>query len=106
MAELDLGKCVHEEVRFAWLDEDGNQMSPTHEKLRSALNFVAYWQERYERITSKWGSLENTPSVYREALTRSGKAPVELERRIIRTYRAELTEAQQEVVKTFMDAEM
>lgn len=37
-------------VHYAWLDEDGEKMSPEHKTLGSAIKFAADWHENYARI--------------------------------------------------------
>lgn len=91
----DLGKPISEEIKYAWLDEDGNQMSPTHEKLRSALNFINGWNSRWERV-------QGNPR-YEATASKTGKAPHRLQRLIVRTYSADLTPAQQEIVETYLE---
>lgn len=91
----DLGKPISEEIKYAWLDEDGNQMSPTHEKLRSALNFINGWNARWARVQGQVS--------WEKDVTRTGKPPHRLQRLIVRTYSAELTAAQQEIVETYLE---
>lgn len=99
----DLGPAIDETIKFVWLDEDGNQVSPTHTKIRSALNFVVWWRERFERVANNWGGFERVPDHLRDTLTKTGKPPVRMEQRIIRTYAVELTDAQQALVDTYTE---
>lgn len=37
-------------VHYAWLDENGEKMSPEHKTLGSAISFAADWHENYARV--------------------------------------------------------
>jgi hypothetical protein len=86
-------ELLTEETKWAWFDEDGEQVSPTHQKFVSALKFFDGWQARFDRVS--WSDTA------RQQLTRTGKPPVALRRLIVRTYAAPLTAAQQEIVNTY-----
>lgn len=39
-----------EEVRYCWVDEDGERMSPIHADIGKALSFCADWQFKHDRL--------------------------------------------------------
>lgn len=110
-----------EEIRFCWVDEDGERMSPVHTDIGKALSFCADWQFRYDRLEERareaaeaiedsksraasHGEVlnEHTLNRYeqdakkfqeaRDKLTPTGKPPAALKRLVIRATVEEPTE--------------
>jgi hypothetical protein len=98
MSTDDLGPCVDEEIRFVWVDEDGQPMSPRHEKFRSALNFINGWSARWDRVRHL-----GKDSHWVLSVTKTGKPPVKLQRLVVRAYAVDLTPGQQEIVDTYLE---
>src|SRR3954468_18060169 len=92
----DGAAVVDEQIKFVWLDEDGNQCSPVHAKFRSALDFISTWDTRTERIARNddGGAKYRLPQPH----SKTGKPPVKLQRLVIRTYTEDITEAQAEIL--------
>lgn len=86
-------------VRYVWLDEKGEQVSPIHRKVSTALNFVEGWHERWDRLNR-----HNVPedSNYRKMMTRTGEPPVKLKRVVIETKLAELMPGEQTLLDAWM----
>jgi hypothetical protein len=93
-------------IRYTWVDEDDNQVSPVHTDFSKALNFINGWHARWDRLVERYG----TPNVdnmrrFNNAyvpMTRTGKPPIKLIRVIINIERQELTPAETEVCKTML----
>lgn len=89
-----------EEILYCWIDEDGNQMSPTHRNFGAALSFVSDWQEKWDRLAQRQaeldGSRDTMTDIYYEReseridkhrikLSSTGKPPAQLQRIVVRT---------------------
>lgn len=43
-------KVPGQEIRFCWVDEDGERISPVHNDVGKALSFCADWQLKHDRL--------------------------------------------------------
>lgn len=122
------------EIHFAWVDEDGVRVSPIHNAIGSALNFITDWNEKVDRIERQ---AERTQAEYerdvqryttrgdavpehlvqglerkvqkineaKEKLTRSGKPPARLARLVTKTTVEPLTDVEQQMAEVMHKAE-
>jgi len=93
-------------VKYVWVDEDGNQVSPIHSKFSTAMHFVAAWWSRHDRVVDRWTSLENAPDTLTQSLTKTGKPPVDLKRLVIREEAAELSESERSITDALINEEL
>jgi hypothetical protein len=91
---------ISTEIHYVWIDEDDEQMSPTHKTLGTALAFGSTWDENHSRIQR---ALERIRAELKEhpgrgydrrlegaqnalvRLTSTGKPPVALRRLVMTT---------------------
>lgn len=98
-----------QQIKYMWIDEDGEQVSPVHAKFGTALNFINGWHERVGRLREKWGpdfdlTRPHSSSGY-TALSKSGKPPVQLVRLVVREVQEELTEQERAIVESMTEIE-
>lgn len=96
-----------DQVKYVWLDEDGEHVSPMHVKFGSALNFINSWHGRVERLRERFGDdfdLTAKDSAYGYvSLSKSGKPPVKLVRAVVKTFIEDLTDAEATVVSVYVE---
>jgi hypothetical protein len=95
---------MSETIKYVWLDEDGEQVSALHKNFATALNFINGWHDRYMRLKQRYPGFEHS-SMHYQAMTKSGKPPVQLVRVVIRTDHEELTEAERMIVEAMLDGQ-
>lgn len=106
-----LRAVVAERIFYVWLDADGAECSPHHEKFHTALRFHEMYSGRasrreraQERMRQQWGADYEAPrNQYPPPETKTGKPPVKLERRVVRTHASDLTDAQQIVLNSYLE---
>jgi len=99
--------AIDEQIKYVWVDEDGREVSPVHAKFRSALSFYAGWHDKAERHRKRFGEdadlTQPHSGVGYSSLSKSGKAPVQLKRVVIRTYIEDLADKQQAIVDAYLE---
>lgn len=88
-------------VKYVWLDEDGERVSPLHAKLGTALNFINGWDTSYARVAGRFGDVGG-PRREIEALTKTGKRPQTLVRVEISEQEVDLTEGERLALSAFI----
>lgn len=70
--------------RYVWVDEDGEQVSPIHESMRAAINFINGWHPRWGKLVERWGEPDDDDKFRKHyayaPMTKSGKPPTDLKR--------------------------
>lgn len=95
--------------RYVWLDEEGEQVSPVHQSLRSAISFISGWQTRWNTLIKRYGEYNlNNKSFFEKAyspMTRSGKPPHQLKRLMVKTELVQLSEEEQIIADALLSEE-
>ena len=106
-----------ETIRYVWLDEDGQVVSPIHEHFGAALGFINDWQGRWERLEERLAdeqALEPPSQSHytiqriqgrQEKMTRTGKPPSELHRVRVTVSLAPLSFAEQNLLAETFEAQ-
>ena len=108
-------ELVEPTINYAWVDEDGNRVSPKHTKLGEAISWIqrrpahlrkiALEEQRNEEYHQRWP--ENADQYEREQkkisearqkATLTGKEPVELNRIVIRRAVESISSAEKAVI--------
>lgn len=100
---------IKDQVKYVWLDEDGEHVSPMHNKFGSALNFINGWHDRYARLVDQSPTHEvdltrKHSFMGYQSMSKSGKPPVKLVRAVVRVAQEDLSQAEQAVVDAYMEA--
>lgn len=97
---------MSDQIHYVWLDEDGEQMSPTHRNFGTALNFVSGWHRRVDRRRRRDPELDLTrpdPASGYAALSKTGKPPQRLVRIVVREAQEDLSPHELAVVQAMLE---
>lgn len=84
-------QVYNEELRYCWVDEDDQRVSPVHKDFGKALSWISNWPGLVARLEhwrsggSPWTHGEESIAKLERSVSITGKPPVELKRVVTRT---------------------
>lgn len=97
------------DIKYVWVDEDDEVMSPIHGSLGAALGFAGDWQEKWDKAQATFERAEATPEDHRTysqrqilenaektamKLTKTGKPPHRLKYHVTTVTIEDMTDAE------------
>lgn len=82
-----------EEVRYCWVDEDDQRVSPVHKDFGKALSWISNWPGNVARLKGwhdsgedrRWPTSPDSVAKLERSTSLTGKPPAQLKRVVIRT---------------------
>ena len=103
-------KVYHEEIRYCWVDEDDQRVSPVHKDFGKALSWISNWPDLVARLqgwrdgtaNSPWPHSEESIQKLERSVSITGKPPCKLKRVVTRTIGEAIADFEQVPVEAAM----